>query len=613
MRIERVVVEEGFLDGMSVELSEGLNVVIGARGTGKTSLIELIRFCLDARGYTPDTQRRSMDHARSVLGSGQVTVVLADGARRVSVSRTAGDEAPRATGPFKSPIIFSQTEIESVGLHAAGRLRLLDGFLQQGKPSASEETSAIAALRSLSAEVAKRRADIEESERQLSELASIENQIAALAPRELQLSQASAEGAQRKAALDSVTQQIAQASVSQAQAERLRDSFHRWQSLIASAVAGAPARDAVLPKDADERLISLFEGVDATVKNLASFEDYAKGLTQFAASMAAEAASHKIQHEATARNLRKELESLSEGAGAVAIAGQQLRERRAQLQALAEMTNARKRELSSLVEARREAQDRLSTIREELFIDRHAEAQRLSAVLGPRIRITVSRGGQFESYANLLCEVLKGSGLKYSEIANEIAQQVSPAELVDILEANDARALHAITGISTDRCARAIMHLRASDLGTLATVSIPDSVTFQLLDGSVYKDIGELSTGQRCTVVLPMVLQHTDRVLIVDQPEDHIDNAFIADTLIKALLSRGIKGQTLFSTHNANIPVLGNAGNVIELGSDGRRGFVVVSGKLEAPDVVKAITTIMEGGERAFEQRARFYSGQAPA
>ena len=60
MRIERVQIEEGFLDGLDVSFTGGLNVVIGARGTGKTSLIELIRFCLGVRGYTSESTRRSL-------------------------------------------------------------------------------------------------------------------------------------------------------------------------------------------------------------------------------------------------------------------------------------------------------------------------------------------------------------------------------------------------------------------------------------------------------------------------------------------------------------------------------------------------------------------------
>ena len=150
--------------------------------------------------------------------------------------------------------------------------------------------------------------------------------------------------------------------------------------------------------------------------------------------------------------------------------------------------------------------------------------------------------------------------------------------------------------------------LKQVDLGALATVVVEDFVAFQLLDGPEYKDISELSTGQRCTVVLPIVLCHTERLLIVDQPEDHIDNAFIADTLIRGVLARSANGQIIFSTHNANIPVLGNADRVIDfLGSDGRRGFALAAAGLNEPAVVSAITTVMEGGAEAFERRASFY------
>jgi len=138
-------------------------------------------------------------------------------------------------------------------------------------------------------------------------------------------------------------------------------------------------------------------------------------------------------------------------------------------------------------------------------------------------------------------------------------------------------------------------------------------VSFSLLDGPDHKDIADLSTGQRCTVILPIVLRHTDRLLIVDQPEDHIDNGFIVDTLIRSILARSASGQILFSTHNANIPVLGNADFVLQLGSDGKRGFPLAAAALTAPAVVSAITTIMEGGAQAFASRARFYGAQGAA
>jgi len=126
-------------------------------------------------------------------------------------------------------------------------------------------------------------------------------------------------------------------------------------------------------------------------------------------------------------------------------------------------------------------------------------------------------------------------------------------------------------------------------------VPLKDSITLSLLDGKDYKDLSELSTGQRCTVVLPIVLRHVSRILVVDQPEDHIDNAFIADTLIRAVSERSPDGQIIFSTYNANIPVLGDAVFVIQMGSDGHRGYPLVRDDLHSHAVVNAISTVMEG------------------
>jgi hypothetical protein len=73
------------------------------------------------------------------------------------------------------------------------------------------------------------------------------------------------------------------------------------------------------------------------------------------------------------------------------------------------------------------------------------------------------------------------------------------------------------------------------------------------------------------------------------------------------MTDRASEGQVIVSTHNANIPVLGNAARVTQLGSDGRRGFALVNTTLADDDAVSAITSVMEGGRQAFQKRAQFY------
>ena len=315
----------------------------------------------------------------------------------------------------------------------------------------------------------------------------------------------------------------------------------------------------------------------------------------------------KLLLEDRSRELRREIESLQTGAGAVAQRGQALRESRARLEALAKLRERRGTDLSAIALRRKDALGRLEEARSVRFKERAGVAHDLNTKLGPRIRIAIEQTGDFESYAAILADVLRGSGLRYSDLSRLLAESVSPRELIELSESGEFEQLADITGISKERAARALGYVRDTGLGEVVAIPVEDSVSLELLDGSDYKQTSELSTGQRCTVILPLLLEHEDRILIVDQPEDHIDNAFIVDTLIKAILSRNRDGQIIFTTHNANIPVLGGAQNVIQMDSDGKRGFVARAGTLEDSRIVDAITRVMEGGEEAFRRRAAFY------
>lgn len=608
MRIERVQIEEGFLDGLDVSFAAGLNVIIGERGTGKTSLIELVRFCLGVKGYTSESEKRSLDHALSILGSGQVTVTLSDGEQEILVTRTASDESPRPSGSFVSPIIFSQTEIETIGLQAHGRIRLLDSFSGNQKVTEAGESEASSEVRSLTAQVETQRREIDELAGQVEEIPALDKQIAELVPQEQKLGKVSSNANEKKNQLDAISANLAASAVGVGAIERFNQSVSRWHSSLASQASPQPALEP-WPEGA---------GPDLLAKCRASVErakDHLGKALRELQNAVSEAQSHlrssqrnKLNIEDRARQLRKEVETLQKGAGAVVRQGQQLRQRKAHLESLKKVLIERRKALNSLLVQRNAALDRLDSIREQRFGVRNAVATELTQTLGPRIRVKVSRAGQYEAFAAAIADALRGSGLRYNELSSTLARNTSPRELLEAADTNDFDLISEASGITKDRAARALGHLRECDLGVLATVAVEDTVALQLLDGADYKGIAELSTGQRCTVILPLVLRHTERVLIVDQPEDHIDNAFIADTLIVSVLARRTDSQIIFSTHNANIPVLGNADCVVQLGSDGRRGFPVLASNLDDPSVVNAIMTVMEGGAEAFKRRATFYN-----
>lgn len=607
MLIERIQVEEGFLDGLDIGFTRGLNVIIGERGTGKTSLIELIRFCLMAEGYTPESAKRSRDHALSILGSGQVTVTLLDGDRKVLVTRTAADEKARTFGKIATPIVLSQTEIENVGLQADGRLRLLDSFTGFGQNENESESGKVSKVCSLTAEVETLRREIDELLRQLGELPDINHRIDELSPKEQELAKVSADAKEKKSQLDRISADIAETAVSLGAIERFHQSVSTWKLAVTRLLTDSPSIELWSDSLVPDPLAQSRERIRRAKEHLSNANEEIQQAMTGSKLILESIIGKKLQLEDQARQSRKEIDTLQAGAGGIIRQGQQLRERKAQLESLQNVLSERQASLKKLMAERSAALDQLDTARQQRFNVRNKAANELSETLGPRIRVRVTRAGQFESFAAAIADTLRGSGLRYNELASLLAEKVSPRELLESVDTNDFEFISEVTGITKDRSARALAQLREADLGSLATASVEDLVSFQLLDGADYKDISKLSTGQRCTVVLPLVLRHTERILIVDQPEDHIDNAFIADTLILSLLARDPDSQIIFSTHNANIPVLGNAQRVVQLASDGKRGYPILQSSLDSSLVVNAISTVMEGGAEAFKRRSVFY------
>jgi hypothetical protein len=120
-------------------------------------------------------------------------------------------------------------------------------------------------------------------------------------------------------------------------------------------------------------------------------------------------------------------------------------------------------------------------------------------------------------------------------------------------------------------------------------------------------EILEHSLGQRASALILFVLGQRDNdVVIIDQPEDDLDNQTIYEDVIKLL--RGLKPnvQFIFATHNPNIPVLGDAEQILACSSEDGK-ITVLAGGLDDPPQQHRIVSIMEGGKEAFEKRREIY------
>ena len=123
------------------------------------------------------------------------------------------------------------------------------------------------------------------------------------------------------------------------------------------------------------------------------------------------------------------------------------------------------------------------------------------------------------------------------------------------------------------------------------------------------KDLSRHSLGQRASaLILFLLVQKETDILIIDQPEDDLDNQTIYDEVIKEIVRLKTDMQFIFATHNANIPVLGDSEKVVACNFEDSSKIEIVEGSIDTPAIQKSIVSIMEGGEEAFNRRKDIYN-----
>jgi ATPase subunit of ABC transporter with duplicated ATPase domains len=129
---------------------------------------------------------------------------------------------------------------------------------------------------------------------------------------------------------------------------------------------------------------------------------------------------------------------------------------------------------------------------------------------------------------------------------------------------------------------------------------------FRTQDGS-FRPIETGSVGERSTAILSLLLSSGEQPIIIDQPEDDLDNQYVYNVVVELLRRRKFSRQVIIATHNANIPVNGDAELIVALGVKDRLGVVQGAGSIDRKDMKRLVSTIMEGSAEAFRLRLERY------
>ena len=236
--------------------------------------------------------------------------------------------------------------------------------------------------------------------------------------------------------------------------------------------------------------------------------------------------------------------------------------------------------------------------------------EELNLKLGGEVLVDLS-ASDTSQYFEAVSGPLKGSGMIYRDAQiSLVCEYFTPEQFVEIIRTDSVEQLIDI-GLTENNISRMKNGLTYDVIYRIERVDVPALPTIRIRrEGETeYTDLSSLSVGEKCSAILSIALLSKGKPLVIDQPEDDLDHAFIISSIVESIRTAKSTRQIVAATHNPNIPVLGDAEMVFRVAR--RVGndicFIQNSGGLEIPQVTAEVQNL-EGGAEAFKRRSLRYS-----
>ena len=600
--IRSIHFDGGVLDGQTLHFSSELNTLIGIRGSGKSSILEAVRYALDIpRGEKAQDTRYKDELIRHTLGSGgKVTLTACDVyGQEFTVSRIFR-EAPNVylggklqpgvsirETVLRRPIYFGQKDLSSTG----------EGF----------ETDLVEKL--VGEKLRVQRDEIEAQRQRVREAAQrwlkLSNTAEQKRDFETQLNDANfrltkfaehgiADKLQKRLGFQQDATALARMK------ERADDFIRALGQLIAE--HEDELRNAT--SYASKQNPDFFAAYYAEFANLVAKVDQLKQIEKDARTIAGRLKTKQGEFEGASRSLQEEFaqveRQLAQELKQTGMTAIQPDDFLAQQQ--------RKTKAEQMLEALAKQESQQTNIRDALFaeIDKlnelwlrefntiKVELDRVNAG-HTALQIEADFKGDKEAAISFMQQLFKGSNIRETTLRTVMEGYADFGGLLRALPGALAKA-----GSTPEVFEKTFMQ----NLTEFVTWQVPNRFVIRYRG----KELKHHSLGQRASALLLYVLsQRQNDVIIIDQPEDDLDNQTIYDDVIKLLREMKPHAQFIFATHNANFPVLGDAEQVHACQYQDEK-VATRSGSIDARPVQDAIINIMEGGQEAFNRRKEVYN-----
>lgn len=592
--------EGGILDGKRLDFSPEMNCLIGIRGSGKSAILECLRYGLELPmpGSSEETDLKyKQELVRFSLKSGGKVVVEAEDAqgrlfevRRILNERMDiyhnGDLLPGVSLPLKNPLFFGQKELVKRGEGSEDELveRLIGSKLDAVRKEISSQQQRVLDvlgsidklkdLDALEAEYRNKKRDTEFRLRLFREY-GVEEQL----KRQVQFN---ADVTHSRRIVEAV--------------EAFVRSFDTFLNDQESELAALPRLESKENGDVMNEINALLDKIRKVPERVRQVLTEAghdsRALREKLVELERRREALKEEFAAIERRLSEQLQQN----GGVSVRPDDFVKLNAELQkvdlALSETAKGRNRRNALQAEVLKELK-RLNDLWHQEFREIEKEIKKLNESQTALQIVPLYKGNRA-----LMLEELKGH-FKGSRLRESTLQSAldGHADFISVFQSLDA--ICNALGDSGDAFRRYFNEAKA----LLLTWQVPN--IYRIMYHG--KDLREHSLGQRASALILFILSQRDNDLIViDQPEDDLDNQTIFEDVIKLIRSLKKGVQFIFATHNANFPVLGDAEQVGACSFTAGAGAIQI-GSIDEPGIQQSIVSIMEGGHEAFARRKEIY------
>ena len=592
--IESICFVGGKLDGQTIDFSPELNCFIGIRGSGKSTALELLRYALgiSLSSASADIEYKN-DLIDYMLGSGGkiILTVIGENNRRYRIEKiykqreNIYDEEGNLCNVsidsvFRMPIYFGQKDLSNKqeGFEAELLQRLIGNRLSGIRKKIDLKKSEVEAVM---LELRKLRNLKSEKENTEQVIRNIQHQLEFFR----QQGVADKLAMQTQFDKDGVVLSKAKETIV-AYAESLSNIVLDYQSFFGHPFSGSTQNETLFCHAA-----SVFQTVKSSYALLQEAAKQADdGAKNFDAVMSEFESKRDAMQEEFAK-IKRELNSDTVSPDSFLKLNHALEMARLRLAELEKQERRR----NSLETALNGHLAELNNLWNEEFQVLNREVDRINKAQD-KLQISICFKERRDALLAKLKSTFKGTGIK------DATYQKMCDDFVDFIEMF-RNWQHVRELLSDTQYTEFSKRFKDNNI-ELLTYKVEDKVVINY-NG---KPLERHSLGQRASALILFLLAQKDNdVLIIDQPEDDLDNQTIYDEVIKQMVALKGQMQFIFATHNANIPVLGDSEKVSAFSYEDKERISINAGTIDSPQIHDSIVGIMEGGHDAFNKRNEIY------